>query len=287
MLDGARALALPTRFGQSITVKEGRGSEITWESVGPDNVVWFKNKFSLFDFSPINQEQEARSQFITDLLKGACRLNSEFLSAWKGLKVTSTLEFSPDWGLGSSSSLIYCVAQWAEVNPFYLHFDVSNGSGYDIACAGTDNPITYVFANDEISYGESSFAPSFRDSLYFIYLGNKASSHLAVKDYSNLNFDRKDFVSKLGELTEKIENCKSLKRFEDLIVEHEKTVSHVIGKPMIKEDRFPDYWGAVKSLGAWGGDFALATSAQTLDKTRQYFADRGCDVVLAYKEMIK
>ena len=28
-----------------------------------------------------------------------------------------------------------------------LHFSVSNGSGYDVACAGSDLPITYTLKN--------------------------------------------------------------------------------------------------------------------------------------------
>ncbi len=57
------------------------------------------------------------------------------------------LDFPRDWGLGSSSTLINNVAQWAQVDPFDLHFKVSNGSGYDIACANEDSPIVYSTQN--------------------------------------------------------------------------------------------------------------------------------------------
>ena len=57
------------------------------------------------------------------------------------------LEFPRDWGLGSSSTLINNVAQWAQVDPFELHFKVSNGSGYDIACAKRRYPIVYSTQN--------------------------------------------------------------------------------------------------------------------------------------------
>jgi hypothetical protein len=51
----------------------------------------------------------------------------------------------------------------------------------------------------------------------------------------------------------------------------------------VKERLFDDYFGAVKSLGAWGGDFVLATGDKT---TPAYFKKKGYSTVLTYKEMI-
>ncbi|MBK8557148.1 MAG: hypothetical protein IPL65_15875 [Lewinellaceae bacterium] len=49
---------------------------------------------------------------------------------------------------------------------------------------------------------------------------------------------------------------------------------------------FSDYWGAVKSLGAWGGDFVLVTSEKDESTTRAYFLDKGFDVFLPWRDMI-
>jgi hypothetical protein len=46
---------------------------------------------------------------------------------------------------------------------------------------------------------------------------------------------------------------------------------------------FSDFDGAVKSLGAWGGDFVLAISNE--DPTT-YFKSKGYETIIAYKDMI-
>ena len=60
------------------------------------------------------------------------------------LKLKHNWNFLWIGGLGSSSTLIYCVAEWAEVNPLMLYFKIDDGSGYDVACAFADGPITYL-----------------------------------------------------------------------------------------------------------------------------------------------
>jgi len=54
----------------------------------------------------------------------------------------------------------------------------------------------------------------------------------------------------------------------------------------VREARFADYWGELKSLGAWGGDFVLATSTRDPQETRDYFRARGLDTVIPYGELI-
>ena len=49
------------------------------------------------------------------------------------------------------------------------------------------------------------------------------------------------------------------------------------------EKQFPDFQGAIKSLGAWGGDFIMATGNE---QTPYYFKNKGFDVVLNYEEII-
>ena len=77
----------------------------------------------------------------------------------------------------------------------------------------------------------------------------------------------------------------SLTKFEELITKHESIISKSLGMPTIKEDRFSDYDGCVKSLGAWGGDFALVTASKEKDM-RDYFAEKGYETVVSYADMI-
>jgi hypothetical protein len=51
----------------------------------------------------------------------------------------------------------------------------------------------------------------------------------------------------------------------------------------VKERFFPDFKGVIKSLGAWGGDFALVVSK---DNPSSYFKEKGFTTLLSYKEMI-
>ena len=51
----------------------------------------------------------------------------------------------------------------------------------------------------------------------------------------------------------------------------------------IKYKLFSDYPGAIKSLGAWGGDFVLATRKQAID----YFPLKGYKTIYSWDDMIK
>ena len=81
-------------------------------------------------------------------------------------------------------------------------------------------------------------------------------------------------------------NCMDLKEFEELLFEHENLLSVALDMPRAKELYFQDYWGAIKSLGAWGGDFIMATSDMSEELTKDYFHRRGFDVVLKYDDLI-
>ena len=67
---------------------------------------------------------------------------------------------------------------------------------------------------------------------------------------------------------------------------HEDLVAKHTGFEKVKDKLFSDYHGSIKSLGAWGGDFVLATSTKSEAETKAYFADKGHATVLTYDEMI-
>ena len=68
--------------------------------------------------------------------------------------------------------------------------------------------------------------------------------------------------------------------------QHENLVADILGLPTVQSKEFPDYWGCVKSLGAWGGDFVLATTDRSEEETRAYFQGKGMDVIFRYDELI-
>ena len=60
-----------------------------------------------------------------------------------------------------------------------------------------------------LSIDDVDFMPSFADSLYFVPLGKKADSRLAVKKTLNDPLD-KSLVRKISEMSEKVLELKSL-----------------------------------------------------------------------------
>ncbi len=281
------AFAVPTKFGQTLSVKKHRSSDIHWKSYDKNGEIWFESKINLIDFTPATTTDESISTLLTKLLKSAVRLNSEFLDKWNGFKVETQLEFDRMWGLGSSSTLTHLVAHWADVEPLSLHFKANNGSGYDVACAGAENPILYQINGDDI-YLENldDFRPAFIDNLYFIHLNKKQSTSKSIDYYTKQVKGKKALAKVLTDLTEAIVECTTIKSFEKVIDEHEKVLSSALNLETIKSEHFSDYWGSIKSLGAWGGDFILATSDRDADATRAYFHDKGFETVLGLEDIL-
>jgi mevalonate kinase len=286
VLDGAKALGLPTKLGQKLVIKRTTSSDLIWESYDHNGKVWFDSTISLFDFSAVSTSDQTVSDKIQKILKNAVRLNSEFLSQWNGFKIETHLEFPRDWGLGSSSTLYYLIAEWAEVNPLLLYFKTDDGSGYDVACAFADGPLEYLNSPDEVAYTEVDFNPSFKDNLYFVHLGTKKDTAAGIKEYLKAVKNKSNLVKSITKITEDIRNASSLSAFDALINEHENLIASHTGFEKVKEKSFGDYWGSIKSLGAWGGDFILATSDKSAEQTKKYFADKGHSTILSYKEII-
>ncbi|MBK9151820.1 MAG: GHMP kinase [Saprospiraceae bacterium] len=286
VLDGAKALGLPTRMGQSMSVKKSSTTDLIWESKDHENKVWFSSAISLFDFSPVETTNPEISAFLQKLLKNAVRLNSEFLSQWNGFKIETKLEFPLSWGLGSSSTLVYLVAEWAEVNPLLLYFKTEDGSGYDVACAFSEGPIEYINSDEEVSYTEVDFSPKFKDRLYFVHLNKKQDSKQGIREYLKAVKNRNALVKAITEITDEIRKVTTLQDFEKLLQQHEDLIHKHTGFIKVKDRLFSDYPGTVKSLGAWGGDFVLATSEAGEAEVRQYFNAKGYDTVLSYKKII-
>jgi len=267
-------------------VKNSRGSDLIWECIDKEGNSWFRSHISLYDFSAVDTTDQDVSDKLQKILKNSVRLNSEFLSKWNGFKVETQLEFPLDWGLGSSSTLYSLIGKWADINPLMLYFKVDNGSGCDVACSHIGEPIIYFANDDEVSYTPFEFNPSYKKNLYFIHLNQKQDSALGIKAYLKAVKNRKTLVNTITNITNDLSEAKDLKTFAGLLEKHEDVIAHHTGFTKVKEQHFADYWGAVKSLGAWGGDFVLATSTKSAADTKAYFTEKGFATVLSYDEMI-
>jgi len=71
-----------------------------------------------------------------------------------------------------------------------------------------------------------------------------------------------------------------------LIEEHETLISEALQLKKVKDTMFPDYWGSVKSLGAWGGDFVLMTNSRSDEDLKAYLHAHNLKVVFKFDELI-
>ncbi len=171
VLDGAKAFALPTKFGQNLIVEEGSNQEIKWKSYDADGSIWFEDIFSFVAISnkTITEKSSVRNT-LTAILHEGYLLNPDFIHQSKGYSISTKLSFSRNWGLGTSSTLINAIAQWLQIDAFVLLKNSFGGSGYDIACAQNDNPILYHLENEKPIVEKVTFAPKYTENLYFVYL---------------------------------------------------------------------------------------------------------------------
>ncbi len=286
VLDGATALAVPTVPGQSMRVSEGSGSEVLWKSYDRTGQLWYQGSFDLMDFRAIKTTDAQIGDTLTAILKAASRMNGDFLSHWKKYKVDTYLEFDRSWGMGSSSTLISCLAQWADVSPYHLLFDTLGGSGYDVACAQADGPILYRLGTDELHIDYVDFAPAFGEQLYIVYTGRKQDTRTAREHYFANRQHLNGTLEDISKLSVAISQSTSLTQFEKALKEHESIIAKSLKLATVQSERFKDYWGTVKSLGAWGGDCVLATSTEDDARTREYFRGKGCDTVFKFTELM-
>ncbi|CAM1345081.1 GYDIA family GHMP kinase [Tenacibaculum amylolyticum] len=291
VLDGATSLAVPTTYGQDLVIQEIEEPILVWGSFTNEGDCWFEATFDLpklrLTSATFNSDKEGSSETIAEtlqnILQEARNLNSNFLQTSKGYIVKTHLTFPQNWGLGSSSTLINNIASWANVNAFDLLWNAFSGSGYDIACAQHNTPIYYQLEQTKPIVTPVSFSPSFHEELYFVFLNQKQNSREGIAQYRKNNKHIQKEITRISELSTAFLSAKTTQELELIIEEHEQIISSIIQLPTVKSKLFPEYTGAVKSLGAWGGDFVLVTGN---NDTITYFKEKGFHTVIPYKDMI-
>ena len=299
VLKGALALAMPLKFGQTLSVETCHSASLQWDAYKPDGP-WFSVTLNPKSLDIIDCDDQPKAEKLTQILKAIKQLNP---AAFKdGLHFETRLDFDPNWGLGSSSTLIANLARWANVNPYELLKLTFGGSGYDLACATAEGPIYYQLAglncfvprNDAKRRSEPTpkvdlvdFNPPFAKHLFFVYQGQKQSSSKEIKAFLEKTnpVDLQNDINAVSEISKAVPKCQSLDEFAMLMQCHERIIARCIGQEPVQK-RFPDFEGVLKSLGAWGGDFILAAKEWPESQVKEYFKRKGLDVVFGYKEMV-
>ena len=282
ILDGALALAIPTKFGQHLTIDHHANlNEIQWNSLDENGELWFSASYNA-DLEILHTTDADIAARLQHILNETIKQNTDFHSELVGSLVETKLEFNRNWGLGSSSTLISLISQWANVNPYSVLEKTFKGSGYDIACATARNPIWYSMKNGP-QVESIQFNPAWKKNMFFVYLGKKQISRNEIAKYGSLEFDREEFSISITQLTREITTSKNFEEFQGLLSHHEQIISDTLKYPTIHSQLFSSISGTFKSLGAWGGDFVLFLgNEEEVDKIKAL----GFNTILNWNEMI-
>ena len=281
VLNGAEAFALPLSCGQSLNYKKTSDNLIKWNSYDLKNNIWFSAIIDKDNLQVTDSSNLTLSKRLNGILKSIRNYNPEFLNE-NGCEIETKLNFDKDWGLGSSSTLISNLSKLANVDPYLILNETFGGSGYDIACSNVRHPILYSLNNGKRVIQKVEFNPPFKDNIYFIYLNKKQDSSKEILSYANLKISRSD-IDKVTSISKQIIKTKSQQEFNLLLDSHEEILSSILKRDTIKKELFSDFEGSIKNLGAWGGDFILASS-KTNPST--YFISKGFNSVFSYNEMV-
>jgi mevalonate kinase len=306
VLKGATALALPLKKGQSLDVEILDSNEgiIHWDAfykstaqvqssefrVLSSNYHWFSAVLDKNDFSIRNTDDKEKAERLSDILSKTKSLNGNIFTEPQDYKFTTLLDFDPQWGLGSSSTLINNVAEWAEINPYKLLDSTFKGSGYDIACAKSNHPIFFkLMKNDPNAISQNietaNFDPIFKDNLYFVYHGHKQSSANEIKAFLSKDKNYESEIKSISEISRVLPEIETLSDFCYFIKIHEEITASCLEQKRLKK-YFNDFEGEIKSLGAWGGDFFLVATEWDEEKVKKYFDSKDLDIVFKYNDIV-
>ncbi len=284
VLSGAKALGVPLRSGQDLQVRAAvYGKELKWDS-REQGKSWFKAKFTLDGARVLESTDDRVAEHLSEIMIAAGDLSKRKIPE-RARDVVTNLEFPRSYGWGSSSTLLANIAQWFGIDPLALHFKVSAGSGYDVALAMAEGPLIYQQQDGKAVFHSASISERITSKLYFVYLGKKQDTQKSILEYNKTQTTKED-VERISRITERMSETSDLREFQELIFEHEAVLSEILGKPGIQKVVFGDFEGAVKSMGAWGGDFVMACSADGEEQIMKYFSSRGYPVVYPYRKIV-
>jgi len=255
---GAEALAFPVKFGQTLFVEPCDQNFIHWVSK-ENGITWFSCKLDTISLEINSTSDRDITIRLVDILMAAKKINPEFLCENRGLNISAEANYPLNWGLGSSSTLIALISKWAEVDSFQLFRSVSNGSGYDIACAVRNDMFLYRVKDEQPVIRFAAPGKALSEYAFFAYLGSKQDTREEVELFlKRKNFSSNDIV-RISELSLLICQAAAFDDLVYLVKEHEQILGRILNRNSIAV-QFPGFSGTVKSLGAWGGDFAMFVS---------------------------
>lgn len=276
-LCGSKTLSVPLKKGQTLTIEPNDSGLFHWESF-VHGKRWFEAEFNQ-DLSVLKTSDENISNRLQQMLKEIKSIGTD--ADFSGhFRVDA--DFNLDWGFGSSSTLISCLSQWSGVDGQEILKRTMGGSGYDVECGVAKNPIVYI-KNEPVQNVELS--QNITDKLLFVYLGAKQNSQKEVGRFQKEKISEEQ-IQTINSLVDKAVECDSIEDFENTMNSSEDLLSKILDRPKIKDLFFSDYPFAIKSMGAWGGDFFLVTY-RNLEEAKKYFQNLGHETMFQYHEIVR
>ncbi|CAH1001592.1 hypothetical protein LEM8419_02496 [Neolewinella maritima] len=289
VLDGATALAIPTKLGQRFMVRTkpaASEAETVWNIHYPDGSASRQILLYPGDWTTDPQPNEASfKEGLLRLLQAVRRLGIDSRAIVQHKQIDCYLEFPSDWGLGSSSTLVAFASQLFSVDAYALLAGWLGGSGYDLACATARGPLLYRRTESRPEVTPLDWSPAWLQQTYFVHLNRKQNSREGIAAYRARDPEVEDLAAISRISTALLEPTLHLRAAARLLEEHEYLVAHTLKLQPVKERLFPDFPGTVKSLGAWGGDFAWVLSERPAQEVAAYFNSRGYTTFLPYKDL--
>lgn len=283
VLDGALALAIPTKLGQEFFFEEldDQRGHVSWLALHQGEL-WLQAEidYQRWEMEYTNLPEQA--EFIMKVLKQVQVLSGYKFRSDRSYILKTNLQFPPDYGLGSSSTLMNNLAEWAGVDAFELNEMTLGGSGYDIAVAREKTSILYQLTDHGRFTEQINYSPDFKNELLFIHLNQKQNSRQGIEMYRSKN-NSKLLIESLTKITEKVKSCQDLGIFSDLMEQHENELANFLGIEKVKDQYFASCPVFVKSLGAWGGDFVMS---RKFSGYSQYFSERGFSTLWGWDDLI-
>lgn len=281
-VDGALVLAVSTKLGQEFFFTEENDSKslIYWNAFH-QNQLWLETIIDYQNWEILETNNQKASEFILKVLKNVQDLSDIKFKSNTSYQLKTNLQFPPDFGLGSSSTLMSNLGEWAEIDPFVLNEISLGGSGYDVAVAKEKSAILYSRFPERV-YEKVIFDPIFKDELIFIHLNQKQDTREGISHYKSKPTST-ELINQYSELTKTIVKSRTLEEFSQLMTLHEEKLSDFLGIATVKEKYFQNCPSFVKSLGAWGGDFVLTSKFGDYEA---YFKTQGFDKIFSWQDLI-
>lgn len=285
VLRGAKSIAIPLHYKQLLHITSYYSKNLLWECY-ENNKCWLRIEFSA-NLEIMQSTNEAKANIIQQLLRLIQNKKPNLKVC--GLSFRFDLDFDRNYGFGTSSTLLSLLSQWSGVDPYLLQRESFPGSGFDIAAATARGPFIYQMQtiDDKIRRILTPYEPhdKISNQLLFIFTGKKQHSLQEVRNFRKIE-TLPGYIQEMNTIVSEVEHCTGIEEFENLMFRSEKLLSDILNVTTVKEKLFEDYPFAIKSLGAWGGDFVMATY-RNQELAKEYFNKKGMTPVFTYPQLIK